>query len=168
MQTIYATYPMLHHSTTWHQLRTMYNDIATDHTPPATQLAFFLYIFAAAAYVSKEPLALASHALQGYSQIALAELWTRRAVLLVTDPPVPPSIEALQTIVGLVHLCVQVEGLGGHFGTLGMLGIQMTRLMKIHRLDSQRARAERLRDGADMVSLEIQRRIWWHLVASDW
>jgi hypothetical protein len=146
----------------------MYADLGENRPPSPTHLSFFLCIFAGSAYVSKEKFQFESRSLQGYSQIALAELWARRAVSLVTEPPVPPSVEALQTIVSLAHLCTQIEGVSGSFGTLGMLAIQMARAMNIHRLDSRPSREERRKNGADMVAVETKRRIWWHMVASDW
>lgn len=167
-QTIDATYRVLHHPTAWNLLRVLYADLEAIHPPSPTQLSFFLCIFAGSAYVSKEKFQFESRSLQGYSQIALAELWARGAVSLVTEPPVPPSVEALQTIVSLAHLCTQIEGVSGSFGTLSMFGIRMARAMNIHRLDSRPSREDRRKNGADMVVLEIKRRIWWHMVASDW
>jgi hypothetical protein len=167
-QTIDATYRTLHRPTAWHLLRALYDDLAANRLPSPTQLSFFLCIFAGSAYVSKSRFEFESPYLRGRSQIALAEHWARQAVSLVTEPLVPPSVEALQTIMSLAHLCAQIEGLTGSFGTLGMLGIRMAQAMNIHRLDSRPSRDERRKSGADMVALETKRRIWWHMVASDW
>ncbi|KAL4972733.1 hypothetical protein BDW66DRAFT_154440 [Aspergillus desertorum] len=68
----------------------------------------------------------------------------------------------------LAHLCTQIEGLSGSFGILSVTGLQMARAMRIHRLDSAPHRERRREQGADMVELEVKRRIWWHMVASDW
>lgn len=87
---------------------------------------------------------------------------------LVTQPPIPPSVQALQTIVSLAHLGAQIDGPSGSFATLGLLGLRMAQAMNIHRLDSGPSRDERRKNGADMVALETKKRIWWHMVASDW
>ncbi|KAG9783468.1 hypothetical protein KCU88_g3020, partial [Aureobasidium melanogenum] len=168
IQTVDATYRMLHHPTAWHLLRVLYDDLEANRLPSATQVSFFLCIFAGSAYVSRKKLNFESPSLQGHSQVTLAELWVRRAVSLLTEPPAPPSVEALQTGVGLMHLCTQIEGLRGSFGALAMLSLQMARAMNIHRLDTQPNREHRRKNGADMVELETKRRIWWHMVASDW
>ncbi|EHY55747.1 hypothetical protein HRR83_009184 [Exophiala dermatitidis] len=168
IQTVDATYRMLHHPTAWHLLRVLYDDLEANRLPSATQVSFFLCIFAGSAYVSRKKLNFESPSLQGHSQVTLAELWVRRAVSLLTEPPAPPSVEALQTSVGLMHLCTQIEGLRGSFGALAMLSLQMARAMNIHRLDTQPNREHRRKNGADMVELETKRRIWWHMVASDW
>lgn len=167
-ETVDATYRTLHRPTAWHLLRVLYADLAANRLPTPTQLSFFLCIFAGSAYVSKAKFQFESPYLRGRSQIALAEHWARQAVSLVTDPAVPPSVEALQTIVSLAHLGAQIEGPSGSFGTLGLLGLRMAQAMNIHRLDSQPSRDERRKNGADMVALEVKRRIWWHMVASDW
>ena len=167
-QTVDATYRILHHPTAWNLLRVLYADLETNRSPSPTQLSFFLCVFAGSAYVSKKRFKFERRSLQGYPQVALAELWARRAVSLVTEPPVPPSVEALQTIVSLAHLCTQIEGVSGSFGILSMVGLRMAKAMNIHRLDSRPSREDRRKNGADMVALEIKRRIWWHMVASDW
>ncbi|CAG9982285.1 unnamed protein product [Clonostachys byssicola] len=38
----------------------------------------------------------------------------------------------------------------------------------LHRLDTAKAREERQRNGCNEIELEVQRRIWWHMVADDW
>ncbi|PYI02608.1 hypothetical protein BO78DRAFT_432729 [Aspergillus sclerotiicarbonarius CBS 121057] len=40
--------------------------------------------------------------------------------------------------------------------------------MRIHCLDSPKAREKRRINGCDGVEIEVQRRIWWHMVSSDW
>ncbi|KAF7596249.1 hypothetical protein BBP40_002782 [Aspergillus hancockii] len=167
-KTIDASYRMLHIPTTWRWLREFYADLKTNRLPSATQVSFFLGVFAGSAYASKNDFQFETAALRNHSQKALAESWVKQAVVLLTKPPVPPSVQALQTAMNLAHLCTQIEGLSGSFGILSVTGLQMARSMKIHRLDSAPYREERRKNGADLVDLEVKRRIWWHMVASDW
>ncbi|KIW17062.1 hypothetical protein PV08_04253 [Exophiala spinifera] len=44
----------------------------------------------------------------------------------------------------------------------------MAKLMGIDRLDTVKSLEDRKLKGYDVVEIEVQRRIWWHLVASDW
>lgn len=168
LSTIDATYRILHVPTTRIWLEELYDNVQSHSSPPRTQLAFFLGIYAGAAYVSKRKLVFQAASLNGRTQISLAETWLESAASLLTDPPVPPSIQALQALTHLTHLCTQVEGFNGTFGTVSMLCLHMARSMKIQRLDTSRARSERMKIGADMVEVEIKRRVWWHLVSSDW
>jgi hypothetical protein len=163
-----AMYRVLHVPTTKRLLKDLYSDLNANRLPSTTQLAFFLVIFAGSAYVSKGDLQIRSTNLNGRPPIVLAETWCKQAVLLLTKPPVPPSTQALQALSHLVHLCTQIEGFSGSFGVLSMAGIQMAKMMKIHRLDTPRYREERQKNGADMVDIEVKRRVWWHMVSSDW
>ncbi|KAL4751795.1 hypothetical protein BDW72DRAFT_212561, partial [Aspergillus terricola var. indicus] len=151
-KTIDASYRMLHIPTTWQSLSDLYTDMKNGRLPSATQNDFHFE----------------TAALQRYSQKVLAERWVKQAVILLTNPPVPPSVQALQTCMSLAHLCTQMEGFSGSFGILSVTVLQMARSMKIHRLDSAPYREKRREHGADMVDLEVKRRIWWHMVASDW
>lgn len=167
-KTIDATYRTLHIPTTWKSLRDFYNDLNNNRVPSASQVSFFLSVFAGSVYVSKHEFPFETASLRGHPQQVLAERWIKQAVILLTNPPVPPSVRALQTSVTLAHLCTQIEGLSGSFGLLSATGLQMARSLKIHRLDSAPYREQRRQHGADMVELEVKRRIWWHMVASDW
>lgn len=45
----------------------------------------------------------------------------------------------------------------------------MARIMQIHRLDTAQSRkARRAQRDWDLVQVEQQRRVWWHMVANDW
>ncbi|KAM5431261.1 hypothetical protein MferCBS31731_007935 [Microsporum ferrugineum] len=161
IRNIDALYRILHIPTTRKHLEDLYSDLDTNKTPQATRLAFFLSVFAGSVYVSKNTFQFQTAALQNHSQIALAELWANQAVSLATRPPLPPSIEALQAIVNLAHLCAQIEGISGSVGILSISGVQMAKLMKIHLLDSPPYCEERRKNGADMVEIEVKRRIWF-------
>jgi hypothetical protein len=168
IKTFDAMYRNLHVPTTWRLLKELYDALDLNRLPSETQLAFFLGIFAGSAYVSKTSLQLECSTSEPRSTLALAESWHKQAVFLLTKPPVPPSTQALIATMTLAHLCTQIEGFSGSFGILAMSGLQMARMMRIHRLDSHHFREERRKHGADMVDVELKRRVWWHIVASDW
>ncbi|KAL4775265.1 hypothetical protein BDW60DRAFT_179768 [Aspergillus nidulans var. acristatus] len=155
-KTIDASYRMLHIPTTWQSLREFYSDLKNGRLASATQVSFFLGVFAGSVYASKNDFQFETAALQSYPQKVLAERWVKQAVILLTNPPVPPSVRALQTFVTLAHLCTQIEGLSGSFGILSVTGLQMARSMKIHRLDSAPCRGQRREHGADMVELQAR------------
>lgn len=163
-----ATYRILHRPTVWIQIQNFYAELEGNNLPTQTQLSFFLCIFAGSAYFAKDRFNFDTKALANRSQISLAERWARRAVALLLEPSLPPSLEALQTIMSLAHLCTQIEGLRGSYGPLSMLGLQMARSMHLHHLDSAANREDRRKNGANIIELEVKRRVWWHMVSSDW
>ena len=167
-KTFDAMYRTLHVPTTWKMVTKLYDDLDANRLPSATHLALFLGIFAGSAYISKKDIQSHHPSSARRSPASLAESWHKQATFLLTKPPVPPSTQALQAFMILAHLCTQIEGFSGGFGILAMFGLQISRTMRIHRLDSPYFREQRRRDGADMVDVELKRRVWWHLVASDW
>ncbi|KAF4622656.1 hypothetical protein G7Y89_g14371 [Cudoniella acicularis] len=167
-RTINAMYHILHIPTTSLWLEGLFAEISANLLPSATQLAFFLGIFAGAVYASKNDLHFETAGLCGVPQMTLAESWLKQAVFLLTNPLVPASTQALQTFANLAHLCTQIEGFSGSLGILTISGARMAKSMKIHRLDTFHYREERKKDGADMIDIEVKRRIWWHIVSSDW
>lgn len=44
----------------------------------------------------------------------------------------------------------------------------MAHYMQIHRLDTAKSQEERRLKGCNMIEIEVQRRIWWNMVGSDW
>jgi hypothetical protein len=44
----------------------------------------------------------------------------------------------------------------------------MAQALQIHRLDTAQAQEERRVKGCDMIDIEVQRRFWWNMVATDW
>jgi hypothetical protein len=69
-----AMYRNLHVPTTWRLLKEMYGDLDVQRVPSATQLAFFLGIFAGSAYISNSNLKLECHTSGRTSSLALAKL----------------------------------------------------------------------------------------------
>ena len=103
-----------------------------------------------------------------YQSLVSLGRFAKKIKILLTKPPVPASIQALQTLAHLAHLYSQIEGFIGTFGTISMFFVHMTKAMKTDRLDTARCREKRKRNGANMADIEVKRRVWWHLVASDW
>lgn len=93
-----------------------------------------------------------------YSHLALGLL----------DHDLPPSTSALAGISTLTYLHTNAEGLPDKVHLLRARGLLMTREMRIHCLDTPKSREQRRLNGYDGIEVEVQRRIWWHMVSSDW
>ena len=90
------------------------------------------------------------------------------SILDNAQQPVPPSTIALAAISTLAHVSINAEGYSLKGQLLWSRCHFMARVMRIDRLDTARSWEERRRIGCNMIEIEIQRRIWWHMVASDW
>lgn len=101
---------------------------------------------------------------------AAATAYTRLAMSILdnTHQPVAPSTTALAAISNLAHVLGNSSGLSFIVQMLRIRCLFMARAMEIHRLDTAKSREERRLKGCNMIEIEVQRRIWWNMVASDW
>lgn len=146
----------------------IYQSIFEGEEPSMTNLLLLFSIFASAAIAWTPQLleklnstqAEAKAAFTAYSRLAMSILDNHR--------PVAPSTTALAAIGNLIHLLINVNGFHVKVHSLRFRCLLMARAMKIHCLDTVKAREERRLKGCNMIEIEVQRRIWWNMVASDW
>lgn len=68
----------------------------------------------------------------------------------------------------MAHLLMDTDGFPVKVLVLRHRRVLMSRDMQIHRLDTAKCREERRLKGCDMIDIEVQRRVRWNMVASDW
>lgn len=79
------------------------------------------------------------------------------------------SLELIQSAIMLVFLDFNLEGLTLRARSLLVQAISVARELGMHRVDSLPGRHNgQPQNLASMVEAEMQRRVWWHLVATDW
>lgn len=94
---------------------------------------------------------------------------TYNGLAISLSESVSPSTVALEAISILVHVLTNAEGFGEQVHQLRNRAFLMARIMQIHRLDTAQSRkARRAQVDWDLVQVEQQRRVWWHMVANDW
>jgi hypothetical protein len=146
-----------------------YQSILEGQEPNPTSLLSLFSIFAGAALSwtpeflerIKSTVAEAKAALEAYTRLALS-------ILDDAQQLVPPSTVAMEAISTLAHLVSSSNGLPVKVHVLRIRCMLMARTMNIHRLDTVKSREEREENGCNMIEIEVQRRIWWNMVASDW
>lgn len=77
------------------------------------------------------------------------------------------SIEAVQATILLTFQFCHFEGLSPHTRLLHTSAFTMARELGLHRIDalgSERSDPTQ----ANMVELEVSRKVWWHLASTDW
>ena len=83
----------------------------------------------------------------------------------------PPSVEIIQACILVVFLDYNVEGFTTRPKLVLSQAIALCKELGMHRLDTAgevRKRDLNPPDFQTQVDLEIKRRIWWHLTATDW
>jgi hypothetical protein len=78
------------------------------------------------------------------------------------------SIIALEGLVNLTNVVVNADGFSVKANLLRMHCQNMARSMDLNRIDTARVTEERRKQGYNVVELEVKRRIWWDMVATDW
>ncbi|KAI9162737.1 putative transcription factor lepB [Paramyrothecium foliicola] len=82
-------------------------------------------------------------------------------------PPLAPSTVALEALLLLTHLQSNTENRLDQVYSLKARALWMTRALQIHRLDTWKSRERRRLEGCNQIEIEVQRRIWWYMVATD-
>lgn len=79
------------------------------------------------------------------------------------------SLETMQSTILLTTLIPNTGIVTSYLLLLSMLG-PFAKALGLHQVDSKKAVAERRKPGAKVnyVELEVKRRVWWHIVSSDW
>ena len=79
-----------------------------------------------------------------------------------------PTLEDLQANVTIFFLMYNLEG----FSTRSRMGtahaLSIAKDLSLHKIDSPGAKKERESEHVNYVELEIKRRVWWHMAATDW
>ncbi|KAF5556677.1 hypothetical protein FMEXI_1149 [Fusarium mexicanum] len=138
--------------------------------PKLDELLMLFSIFAGAALAWTDELLRRLEATKA-NAVAAFDCYFHSALSIIegTDIPLPPSVTAVSAICTLAHVAINSDDVV----PIKALGLRsrcynMCREMMIHRLDSPAAQKQRDISPANNIDLEVQRRIWWNMVASDW
>ncbi|UCK57571.1 hypothetical protein AFCA_000490 [Aspergillus flavus] len=100
---------------------------------------------------------------------AAFKVYTRLAISIVDHPhPMEPSTTALAAMATLSHMAGNSDNYPYKLPLIRFRCFSMARAMQIHRLDTPKSREQRELKGYNPIELEVQRRIWWNMLASDW
>lgn len=138
--------------------------------PKIDELLMLFSIFAGAALAWTDELL---HKLEATKENAVSafDCYFHSALSIIEEPctPLPPSVTAVSAISTLAHVAINSDDVvPAKALDLRSRCYNMCREMMIHRLDSPAAQKERDVSPANNIDLEVQRRVWWNMVASDW
>jgi hypothetical protein len=169
IEALHSTFGLFHIPTTRSLLEQTYLDMLDDKQPTLTTLMLFFGIFAGAALVWSPGLLAKLNTTQTEARIAF-QVYSQVALSIVEHPSksLQPSTNAMIAMCILAHLLTNDGGFSIKVNLLQTRCFLMARAMQIHRLDTAHSREERRLKGCDFIEIEVQRRFWWHMVASDW
>lgn len=166
--TVHPTLGILHIPYTSDLLEQTYRSMSSgkDHEIANLILLFSIFGGAALAWTSKILMELRTTREQAN---AASTAYTRLAMyLLDSHHHLPASTVALAAIASLAYVITSTEGINAKNYLIRTRCLLMAREMQIHLLDNPENQEERRLKGCNMIEIEIQRRVWWNMVASDW
>ncbi|KAB8210714.1 hypothetical protein BDV34DRAFT_236539 [Aspergillus parasiticus] len=97
------------------------------------------------------------------------KVYTRLAISILDHPqPMEHSTTALAAMATLSHMAGNSDTYPYKLPLIRFRCFTMARAMQIHRLDTPKSHELRELNGYNPIELEVQRRIWWNMLASDW
>lgn len=146
-----------------------YQEMLDGKHPTPTTLMLLFSVFSGAALVWSTPLLKKLSATQAEARSAL-HAYSQTALFILEHPtqPIQPSTNAIVAICALGHSIANDTGLSVSMRILQARAFSMARELQIHRLDTARTQEERKLKGYDQIDIEVRRRVWWNMVASDW
>lgn len=144
--------------------------VNTDHA--ALMLAVFSTVLCYTKWIDPSDLTDPIIAEVGEDKESVFMLWFRAALDLIDHSrrALAGSLEIVQACIILLFLDCSLEGLTSRSRAVLAQGLHCAREISLHRLDCPaavrgRASAASPESGIDT---EIKRRVWWHIVATDW
>jgi hypothetical protein len=149
---------------------TLYANVDQGLLAPPSHVALILTILASSAALSSHhsgdcrllfPPSVAVHASLVWANSALEVLeFSRRTTA--------GGLEDIQASILMAFLLYHVEGFSARSRRLFAGAISTARDLGMHRLDATSGPSADPKNSVDPVDVEIQRRVWWHVVATDW
>ena len=161
---------ILHIPSTQVMMETTYRTLSEGGEPDPTAMLTLFTVFAGSAMSWTTDLLNRLKSTKKNANAAY-KTYTRLAMMIVDDTRhnLPPSASALAALITLAQVVLNSDD---EFRMkeymLRSRCLMMARGMQLHRLDTAQSREERNAKGYNSVEIEVQRRAWWHLVASDW
>lgn len=171
-RTIEYMYHVTHFSTTRSMIGEIYKNIRTRQSVEAHQVALLLSILAGGSYfLTYKPGDPDNLLPSAESSARLSDLW-KTWTLDILDQirrTAVGSIEELQATTIVCAVIHNLEGFSGRVRILNNTAMTIAIHLQIHTMDSPDQRARNPESSVrDLITNEVKRRNWWHIVSSDW
>ncbi|KAH8803694.1 hypothetical protein F5884DRAFT_806245 [Xylogone sp. PMI_703] len=166
--TLQPMYGVLHIPSTREMMEQTYEQINQGSKLEMSNLLLLLSVFAGSA-LAPNPQLLRILGVTQSEAVEVSNIYTRLAMFVLDDPQcMTPSTVALAALETLNHVITSSEGPIRKVPIIQARRFQMIRAMQIRALDSLKNIEERRNKGCNHIEVEVQRRIWWNMVSSDW
>lgn len=161
-RTVQQTTCIFHMPSTRAVVEKAYDAVSRGNSPAPEDVLTLFVVFAGAAHSSTPDILQQLGTTEDGARASFA-LYTRLAMQMVAHPPLAPTTVCLAAMATLLHLLISVDGISMSVHLLRSRLIVMLRVVQLHKLDAPRSVRV-----SDIVEVEVQRRIWWDTVSTDW
>ncbi|CAJ2502932.1 Uu.00g103260.m01.CDS01 [Anthostomella pinea] len=161
---------ILHIPTVRSLLKTFYLRMSQDESVLPGQAALLLSLFALSAFFY-EPALGSEVPTTGRDAVRLSKFWSSGAldVLDHSQRNTSGTLEDLQAVILMTYVTKHLDGYSARARLLTTTAISIARDLRLHRLDAENEpQKEQGTSIRALVDLEVKRRIFWHIAASDW
>ncbi|KAI0098933.1 hypothetical protein GGR51DRAFT_576799 [Nemania sp. FL0031] len=161
---------ILHLSTVKSLIKTSYIRVSRNESIPPGQAALLLSLFALSAFFYQHKGDMESVTI-GNATTCLSKYWSRGAldVLEYSARNTSGTLEDIQALILMTYVTYHLDGFTARYRNLLALAVSMARDLGLHRLDADRSTsASKDSSLRDLIDHEVKRRVYWHLIASDW
>lgn len=169
VQRAHFNYGVMHIPSARDLLENAYRIMQKGDEPDIAHLLLLFTIFCGSALTWTPQLLKSLNATEPEAKTAGSEYLQLAYNIMENDSkPVEPSTIALVGLSNLGSILVDIRGPSMNAVTMRLKAVAMARAMQLDRLDTEQSQLERSKKGFSHIELEVQRRSWWSLVASDW
>ncbi|KAI1734044.1 fungal-specific transcription factor domain-containing protein [Xylaria scruposa] len=151
-------------------MKSVYTRINQNESVPPGQAALLLALFALSAFFH-QPTRSGEVQAVGNDKTYLSKFWSRGAldVLEHSRRNTSGTLEDVQALILMSYVTYHLDGFSARYRHLLATAVSMAQDLGLHRLDSDdcdlKSDTSSLRS---LIDKEVKRRVYWHLIASDW
>lgn len=161
---------ILHNPSIWSLMKTSYLQISQYEPILASQAALLLSIFALSAFFYP-PSDNSEVVTTERDAVHLSKFWSKGAldVLDYSQRSTSGTLEDAQAYILMSYVAYHLDGFSARGRLLTTVAASITRDLRLHRLDADNESSiERGTNLHGLIDLEVKRRVFWHIVATDW
>ncbi|TRX92174.1 hypothetical protein FHL15_007041 [Xylaria flabelliformis] len=151
-------------------MKSVYTRINQNEYVPPGQAALLLALFALSAFFH-QPTRSAEFQAVGNDTTYLSKFWSRGALDMLDHSRRNTSgtLEDVQALILMSYVTYHLDGFSARYRHLLATAVSMAQDLGMHRLDSDdRALKSDTSSLRALIDHEVKRRVYWHLIASDW
>ncbi|OJD30012.1 uncharacterized protein BKCO1_6800030 [Diplodia corticola] len=156
---------IIHTATTLATIHQIYADLPDRMNPSSA--ALLLSMLASSSHFWDPTVGIFSSAPQA-RRVSLCWLADALKTLDASRSTNPPGVADVQATIIASYLAYNTQGYSTQFRLLQTTALELARQAELHKTDAPPAPTTTPAQPRDVIADEVKRRVWWHIVATDW